>query len=192
MMEVSLSMLKGRSRLQYAEDFRISPWSIDMIHKAVNVDNTKEKHLYEFPIEVQELLSNAGCFGVEEAIEKLMEYKDTEHICSEEFLYRTAEACITFGRTQKLDILLRELKKSSYQGKKMVTELEEMFQERCAVMDDMEYEYEDFEDSEMDFWNWNAPEVQKPFVRESPKVGRNEPCPCGSGKKYKKCCGKGK
>lgn len=27
------------------------------------------------------------------------------------------------------------------------------------------------------------------FVRETPKVGRNEPCPCGSGKKYKKCCG---
>ena len=26
------------------------------------------------------------------------------------------------------------------------------------------------------------------FVRESPKVGRNDPCPCGSGKKYKKCC----
>jgi len=26
---------------------------------------------------------------------------------------------------------------------------------------------------------------------EHPKVGRNEPCPCGSGKKYKKCCGKG-
>ncbi|MDT7520794.1 SEC-C metal-binding domain-containing protein [Rhodoferax sp. TBRC 17660] len=22
-----------------------------------------------------------------------------------------------------------------------------------------------------------------------PKVGRNEPCPCGSGKKFKKCCG---
>ena len=29
----------------------------------------------------------------------------------------------------------------------------------------------------------------QPFVRE-PKVGRNDPCPCGSGKKYKKCCGK--
>ena len=27
------------------------------------------------------------------------------------------------------------------------------------------------------------------FVRPEPKVGRNEPCPCGSGKKYKKCCG---
>jgi hypothetical protein len=28
--------------------------------------------------------------------------------------------------------------------------------------------------------------------REEPKVGRNDPCPCGSGKKYKKCCGRGK
>lgn len=26
--------------------------------------------------------------------------------------------------------------------------------------------------------------------RESPKIGRNDPCPCGSGKKHKKCCGK--
>ncbi len=28
-----------------------------------------------------------------------------------------------------------------------------------------------------------------PLVRESAKVGRNDPCPCGSGKKFKKCCG---
>lgn len=31
---------------------------------------------------------------------------------------------------------------------------------------------------------------RKPVVREGRKVGRNEPCPCGSGKKYKKCCGR--
>lgn len=29
------------------------------------------------------------------------------------------------------------------------------------------------------------------FVREMPKVGRNEPCPCGSGKKFKACHGRG-
>jgi len=28
------------------------------------------------------------------------------------------------------------------------------------------------------------------IVRTSPKVGRNDPCPCGSGKKYKQCCGR--
>ena len=27
-------------------------------------------------------------------------------------------------------------------------------------------------------------------VRKRKKVGRNDPCPCGSGKKYKKCCGR--
>lgn len=31
---------------------------------------------------------------------------------------------------------------------------------------------------------------QKPFVRKEKKVGRNDPCPCGSGKKYKMCCGR--
>ncbi len=39
-----------------------------------------------------------------------------------------------------------------------------------------------------------APEIPKisvPVVRETPKVGRNDLCPCGSGKKYKKCCGIG-
>jgi len=33
-------------------------------------------------------------------------------------------------------------------------------------------------------------EPPKQHVRESPKVGRNEPCPCGSGKKNKNCCKK--
>jgi SEC-C motif-containing protein len=29
-----------------------------------------------------------------------------------------------------------------------------------------------------------------PYQRERPRVGRNDPCPCGSGEKYKKCCGR--
>ena len=33
-------------------------------------------------------------------------------------------------------------------------------------------------------------EPQQPYVRSQPKVGRNDPCPCGSGKKYKQCHGK--
>lgn len=33
--------------------------------------------------------------------------------------------------------------------------------------------------------------VPTTIVRSGPKVGRNDPCPCGSGKKYKQCCGKG-
>ncbi|MCI0666859.1 MAG: preprotein translocase subunit SecA [Methylococcaceae bacterium] len=36
----------------------------------------------------------------------------------------------------------------------------------------------------------NSVETQKPIKRAGPKIGRNEPCPCGSGKKYKQCHGK--
>jgi preprotein translocase subunit SecA len=35
-----------------------------------------------------------------------------------------------------------------------------------------------------------APKIELPIKRELPKVGRNEPCPCGSGKKFKNCCGR--
>ena len=39
-----------------------------------------------------------------------------------------------------------------------------------------------------DFWQAMRSPTEA-FRRESPKVGRNEPCPCGSGKKFKQCCG---
>ena len=35
-----------------------------------------------------------------------------------------------------------------------------------------------------------APKLELPIKRELPKVGRNDPCPCGSGKKFKSCCGR--
>ena len=42
-----------------------------------------------------------------------------------------------------------------------------------------------------DRWYYADGNVKKgeTFVREAPKVGRNDPCVCGSGKKFKKCCG---
>ena len=40
-------------------------------------------------------------------------------------------------------------------------------------------------------WYYVDGQLPKPeTVRNEPKVGRNDPCPCGSGRKYKKCCGK--
>lgn len=39
------------------------------------------------------------------------------------------------------------------------------------------------------FSEGHLPEVQQ-VINEGPKIGRNDPCPCGSEKKYKKCCGK--
>lgn len=49
------------------------------------------------------------------------------------------------------------------------------------------YPYDLLEDYEDDDYYYDAPST---FRREGPKIGRNDPCPCGSGKKYKKCCGR--
>lgn len=39
------------------------------------------------------------------------------------------------------------------------------------------------------YFKESVAEPVQTFVRENKKIGRNEPCPCGSGKKHKKCCG---
>jgi preprotein translocase subunit SecA len=48
--------------------------------------------------------------------------------------------------------------------------------------------HEDFPEEGLQAAPQEAP--QKPVQLSHPKVGRNDPCPCGSGKKYKKCCGR--
>ncbi len=45
------------------------------------------------------------------------------------------------------------------------------------------------QDGKWFFYDGQAPRPTT-FVRKEPKTGRNDPCPCKSGKKYKKCCGR--
>lgn len=64
-------------------------------------------------------------------------------------------------------------------------ELETLFEENgwiCEITVDKD-QPEDIKDLEL---------LQNPILptKVAPKVGRNDPCSCGSGKKYKKCCGK--
>jgi uncharacterized protein YecA (UPF0149 family) len=42
----------------------------------------------------------------------------------------------------------------------------------------------------IDFQAYGRPTIKPSKANITPKVGRNDPCPCGSGKKYKKCCGR--
>ena len=38
--------------------------------------------------------------------------------------------------------------------------------------------------------NTSNSDINRTVINEGPKVGRNDPCTCGSGKKYKNCCGR--
>ena len=53
------------------------------------------------------------------------------------------------------------------------------------------HELSEFRKQDGKWYFWDATFVKPETVRrEAPKVGRNDPCPCGSGKKYKHCCGR--
>lgn len=54
--------------------------------------------------------------------------------------------------------------------------------------DDDEWEDDEIEEEFADDKDYESPSILAPIVRDEPKVGRNAPCPCGSGKKFKKCC----
>ncbi len=56
-------------------------------------------------------------------------------------------------------------------------------------MDDYLFDEED-DDSSLDLRDILPDTAGETFVNPELKTGRNDPCPCGSGKKYKKCCGK--
>ncbi len=71
--------------------------------------------------------------------------------------------------------------------KRTMLPIEERYADLAAAeeraFEEDEDEWEDPDDGLDD-----APLVTLPIKRATPKVGRNEPCPCGSGKKFKKCC----
>jgi uncharacterized protein YchJ len=77
---------------------------------------------------------------------------------------------------------------------------DDMYEDFDGYLDDIDKQraYEDvleeeepegeLEDKDQSYIDYT--EIRAPFIRKEPKVGRNEPCPCGSGKKYKNCHGK--
>ncbi|TCP14531.1 uncharacterized protein EV683_10479 [Crenobacter luteus] len=58
--------------------------------------------------------------------------------------------------------------------------------------DELEGFKDELPDAVLAVYNYWRAKVNAPTTarRDAPKVGRNDPCPCGSGKKYKQCCGK--
>jgi len=69
---------------------------------------------------------------------------------------------------------------------------EDTLKKLCLVQIQREEEVEEIrEQSRQDYIMNRGEDVAAPatFRRKNEKVGRNDPCPCGSGKKYKKCCG---
>jgi preprotein translocase subunit SecA len=61
--------------------------------------------------------------------------------------------------------------------------------EETPPVSNVQYQHADYGEA-LDQPSDNIAVAAKPFVRAGEKVGRNDPCPCGSGKKYKHCHGR--
>ena len=74
-------------------------------------------------------------------------------------------------------------------GRRMPRTTSEFRRKWHAEHGSLDDEYEEAEDEE-DFEDEDEEDLPafKPFIRQQERVGRNDPCPCGSGKKFKKCC----
>ena len=182
MMELEIPMLKARNRTQYAGEQRVSRWSIGMLSGKTQFENTKNQHFYEFPPEVQECMYDAERTGMRGNIDSLLTYKRENKICSEEFIYILSTICVKHGYLDDAEDLIKELRKSSPAGKDAARFLKEAIED--ARMED------DWFEDQLDFIDQNLEKKNQPYIKTEPKVGRNDPCPCGSGKKYKKCCGR--
>jgi hypothetical protein len=65
------------------------------------------------------------------------------------------------------------------------------YMEHPIPADDEDFEDDGFADEEFEEEEYEEPEPPPlTIVRRNERIGRNDPCPCGSGKKFKHCCGK--
>lgn len=83
---------------------------------------------------------------------------------------------------------IRDSVKNISQNLESLTQETDSKQERCAICGNTKiYKYDDYC---RPICERCANGGGRTYVRSGDKIGRNEPCPCGSGLKYKKCCGK--
>ncbi len=106
----------------------------------------------------------------------LIEYKQEAYIMFEELMRNIHNKALTnlFSSHQRLQMFMEHIRQSMLHGRTVGPDSPQ--RQPQATTDGSE------EDS--------GPKITIPLKREVPKVGRNDACPCGSGKKYKACCGR--
>ncbi len=128
-------------------------------------DSTWKDHLYA----MDHLKSGIGLRGYAEKDPK-MEYKREG--------YRMFQEMLSNIRDKVTDIIFKARLDSG-----------ESMRSVWNISNAMHAEYDRFQAQQQAAQAPQGEHVVKTIKLEKPKVGRNDPCPCGSGKKYKKCCG---
>lgn len=149
--------------------------------------------LFELAVDMDDLVAMRS--EVKQLIEKLKEIDESEEnsqLYQELLISVIGSAMVIFSEEQDFFVDVQHPKKKAdmLKARRRVTnKVSKNLNQYFSLLNPQGLTFDDGADGFIEddlFYD----EVSEPYVRENPKVGRNDPCPCGSGKKYKKCCGK--
>ena len=184
-MTIQIPHLKGHCRLEILNTFFSLPSTVFVCCNNGLPFNkiTKDTHLYEMDSSIQlEAYRLMYDTDPSEAAKKLNQLLKKCGNDNEEIKYLIVDQYIYSSQFIKAKTMLNNIQN----GRSMNDpEIESFIKDidELMTLDDDDYDNDDFS-------NYPYYTYQEPYVRQTPKVGRNDPCPCGSGLKYKKCCGK--
>jgi len=114
----------------------------------------------------------------------LIEYKQEAYIMFDELMRSIDNKALSnlFSSHQRLQMFMEHIRNTMMHGRTFGPDSQPQQQQQRPAQPGLDGEGGEAQD--------DKPKITIPLKREVPKVGRNEPCPCGSGKKYKACCGR--
>lgn len=185
-MDTRLPVLKGYTRREYGEKLRKDPFRLNTVDETMLSETVEaDTPLFQMPLEIQRELLEATELKVAalriKAMEKLLKKVGVEN---EGLLYEMTTCYLDGGKFGQAEKTLDRLKKLCPGNESVWLGLEEALTD--AIRQESDFRQEDDVDTPL----WEQPVDNKPYQRTERKIGRNEPCPCGSGKKYKHCCGR--
>lgn len=184
-LNTGIPKLKGYSRAEYGV---ITGTSLEELgiyrHFKAAETVTERTHLYEMPLELQmRLYSILQHSKNGKSIAELEELHRGFKNGNYELEYLMAGGFILAEVYEKAERVMKRLAKA-FPKDEAVREI----QKNLKLV--MQYGAEE----ELSVWDMLDGKTLKSrtetYYRDQPKIGRNDPCPCGSGKKYKKCCGR--
>ncbi|SFC26950.1 IS1096 element passenger TnpR family protein [Butyrivibrio sp. YAB3001] len=194
-LETGIPHLMGHSRYEYFELTGQRPPELPITKFGTNGKKSKgpKAHLLNFPEDIQwelyELQLTDKMKDKKEEYAQRAEVMLNKYPENLELMAMMVDLFLAFDMKDKSKFLLHRMKKLD---SSLSTEVNRMLKmiDKGIIPNYIDSELP-FHDDVNDFNLWGEDDfdvVQQPVVREHPKIGRNDPCPCGSGKKFKKCC----
>jgi uncharacterized protein YecA (UPF0149 family) len=193
----------GQNRLDRLKDFALEPnrytFSRTLISKAV-------AQIAIYQVERKEEVRK----WFEDVLQYMMDHQNDENVFDRDVYRLWIEDLIDISDREQLPVIMRFYDKNLIEDREYLTlyEIKKLLakspsEHKDDVFSTLNQYYDcwqswlnnvnkfkgDFEDDVEDKFPVPAPQKSLPSPAVSSKIGRNDPCPCGSGKKYKKCCG---